>query len=1550
MRIALPKALALVVALLAIATAQQQDTFFPMGVSLPATWNSTSYLPDVESLGANWAWFDCSQFKQDINLMKPCFDSAHSHGIKLLLLNAGLDTVGPTIKQIASGQTRTYEAEDLHADGDIGHPNTPDSQATHGTAWFVPRDSGWFQTGGTRDYIDNEWLTGANLPYFAYFRLRADSTGLARSTPVCSLLVTETFQTSGGSDTTFIAGQTLRDSDFTHWDGNYDTFALRFSKTATDTGVYRFRIYSFGNADSLWSDWAAYFDTFADMLWNHGRPFEDTVLQIRDKYNSQVYPAVYRLYLADETDIDQLQSCGKVNDLIGRRGINWCYRLLDEYVNEVHPAEMMVDGYPLMGRTYPNQDTTTGWARTPLDSGVRFQGRLDTFCLLLGDARRVSQEYSKPFWVTTQGFGTFESDAQCYYNSAWDSLCGPSDTARRDEDIWREPTPREMRCLGWLALAYGARGLDYAQFTAGFGPYLTKHYCIPGFLKWDAAHGHPLAGHYRPLFDTLKQFVVGTLQKIAPTLLHLHCDAVGQWSGTPIGFIQDLRQEPTQDSTTWDNGPQVATFFDETSPADKYFMMVSRRCRVQDAASDTVTLYLEPGDSPHDWFLSDRVTGQTIASIKSMPGSLFKFPVRLEPGQGRLFKVVPFYGWLDRNQANEHAFSNMLQIALQPGSVGNSSPVDSMCLSDRFSPTGQDTAIDWSDSTGWIGYRDHYVYRARFEGWNRFSVRYTLHDGSVTPEYWSTPITIDTSAPHDSMNINHNAWITNSVLCTLCSYVSDGHSGPGQMQFTNDFMTNPALISNPGITDSAYWLCKNCELVDSLGLARMELPANSGAYLYHRILAESIQQFQEWQMMLSGDIVSDSFAGGAALQLQFCYVPDSVEFGHDTVVVPQPLLPIEEGTVAHVSTYNYSIQFPFLSAPPANHHLWAVDVGVFAAPQATPGGRLWIDNLALELVFPEPAPNPSGWLPYQAELFPWSIGPTPGVHIAEAQYQDQAGNEGAWVADAIMLDNVPPYAVVGFPKWGQVITEPEVKVLGLAFDPPLPWDPTGTQLLQSHFQQYKLTWSLASSTGQDSAFGILPESLFYVPALPPEPDTIPPPCPWAYLATWDTKAITDQYGPGFYTLYLTVTDSAGNSSMAQALVRLDAKALDAGDGCGTGSGAMSLTLTPQNDLLVGTAFGLITQYTSELDSVQSMTVQDSTGPAVITGLATDSTGAIYVGDTRDKNVKVCDEQGNPTDTIGNHSQLTAPNSVAIARNGDVYVADRSRNVIRVYDENNSLKLSFGSSGSDTGQFLGAYAIALGYLNVMNLEIGLDSSGSPKTDTTIATKIRCLVADKGNHRIQVFDAAGRYLTSFGDSILSQPVALSLDSNGCCFVADMGNKAVYGFDACGSLFLTIAGSDTMTPIATTVSTDNGNLYALDQNTHQLLKYFVCYTDTTQMGGGQSGAINPIKVPKELILEQSWPNPATRTLTIRYGIPKMTSVSLKVYDISGKLVRTLESNEKLKSGYYNINWDCKDNRSREIAGGVYFYRLVAGDSQSTTGTRLAARVKTRKLVIAR
>ena len=57
----------------------------------------------------------------------------------------------------------------------------------------------------------------------------------------------------------------------------------------------------------------------------------------------------------------------------------------------------------------------------------------------------------------------------------------------------------------------------------------------------------------------------------------------------------------------------------------------------------------------------------------------------------------------------------------------------------------------------------------------------------------------------------------------------------------------------------------------------------------------------------------------------------------------------------------------------------------------------------------------------------------------------------------------------------------------------------------------------------------------------------------------------------------------------------------------------------------------------------------------------------------------------------------------------------------------------------------------------------------------------------------------------------------------------------------------------------------------------------------------------------------------------------MSLKVYNVAGELVRTL-ANEARPAGPYTMTWDGRDSNGANVASGVYFYRLVAGDFTQT------------------
>lgn len=80
------------------------------------------------------------------------------------------------------------------------------------------------------------------------------------------------------------------------------------------------------------------------------------------------------------------------------------------------------------------------------------------------------------------------------------------------------------------------------------------------------------------------------------------------------------------------------------------------------------------------------------------------------------------------------------------------------------------------------------------------------------------------------------------------------------------------------------------------------------------------------------------------------------------------------------------------------------------------------------------------------------------------------------------------------------------------------------------------------------------------------------------------------------------------------------------------------------------------------------------------------------------------------------------------------------------------------------------------------------------------------------------------------------------------------------------------------------------------------------------------------------QNFPNPFPRTTLITYSLKKTSRVTLKIYDITGSLVRTLVDGRET-AGLHQIAWDGTDSRGRIVPAGVYFCRLTSGSSTGIT-----------------
>jgi hypothetical protein len=83
----------------------------------------------------------------------------------------------------------------------------------------------------------------------------------------------------------------------------------------------------------------------------------------------------------------------------------------------------------------------------------------------------------------------------------------------------------------------------------------------------------------------------------------------------------------------------------------------------------------------------------------------------------------------------------------------------------------------------------------------------------------------------------------------------------------------------------------------------------------------------------------------------------------------------------------------------------------------------------------------------------------------------------------------------------------------------------------------------------------------------------------------------------------------------------------------------------------------------------------------------------------------------------------------------------------------------------------------------------------------------------------------------------------------------------------------------------------------------------------------------IPTSYSLAQNYPNPFNPSTDIAYSIKSPGQVELNVYNILGQEVRQLV-NEHKDAGNYMAHWDGRDNSGGEVASGVYFYRIKAGD----------------------
>ncbi|CAN5393298.1 hypothetical protein BH23BAC3_BH23BAC3_27150 [soil metagenome] len=210
----------------------------------------------------------------------------------------------------------------------------------------------------------------------------------------------------------------------------------------------------------------------------------------------------------------------------------------------------------------------------------------------------------------------------------------------------------------------------------------------------------------------------------------------------------------------------------------------------------------------------------------------------------------------------------------------------------------------------------------------------------------------------------------------------------------------------------------------------------------------------------------------------------------------------------------------------------------------------------------------------------------------------------------------------------------------------------------------------------------------------------------------------------------------------------------------------------------------------------------------------------------------------------------------------------------------------------------------------------------------------LIENRGEYSVNVSNAAGSAssntatltVTSLTPLISEQPQNISIeeDSRLQLFVEAIGVAPLqYQWQFAGENIepdsrINGINNDTLSIDAVTFS-DAGEYRVIVSNGAGSDTSTVAFVAVTV-----STSVDADEIPAQFVLSQNYPNPFNPQTKIRFGLPAASGVSLKVYDLLGRVVAVLV-NDKLPAGYHTIDFD-----GSQYATGIYFYRIDAGQNQ--------------------
>ena len=352
------------------------------------------------------------------------------------------------------------------------------------------------------------------------------------------------------------------------------------------------------------------------------------------------------------------------------------------------------------------------------------------------------------------------------------------------------------------------------------------------------------------------------------------------------------------------------------------------------------------------------------------------------------------------------------------------------------------------------------------------------------------------------------------------------------------------------------------------------------------------------------------------------------------------------------------------------------------------------------------------------------------------------------------------------------------------------------------------------------------------------------------------------------------------------------------------------------------------------------------------GVSVDGAGTLYIADSYNHRIRRVDATTGIITTVAGdflgdggpaiQAYLRSPN-LSVDGAGNLYIGDVGNNRIRRVDGVTGIITTVAGTGED----------------------GFSGDGGPATQARLSRPSVFVDGSghlyiTGNNRIRRVDATTGIITTLagtgssdwgnggfsGDggpatqARLFEPSGVFVDGAGHLYFADMFNSRVRRVDGATGIITTVAGTggnffgegdpatrlgdggpatEALMVLPSGVFVDGaGHLYIADSGNNRIRKVNLNPTVVADQ-------MKPDQTATAFTLAQNYPNPFNPHTRIDYQLAQAGPVSLTIYNTLGQRLRVLVQ-EKRAAGVHQVAWDGRDASGREVADGVYVYRLAS------------------------